>query len=289
MSPPRSSSPSRRPSRAGRPTNTWPPLEVDLGHVVVGAVDREAAAELVHRHVRAALDEPAELRRGAAVRPLVVGGAVAVGMAAPAPLTGAWRRPLGGAAVVLRRAGHRDARRRLASAPLTGAASAWVARRPGGAGRHGTPRLLRAIGPVGLRRRDVARRRGPGRPVAGRPPPDVGRRGGDGRGAVGRGGGDSSVGPTVAGIPAVGLGDGTSPSEGGHRISISWAAAARYDRRPMIPQGAAKPRPAGRSAGDDGQLARRLVEDDRPVLAAHDDVLDPRAVRGRRGRSRARR
>src|SRR5439155_4409531 len=38
-------------------------IDVDDSHLVVGAVDREPAAELVHRHVGATLDEPTELRR----------------------------------------------------------------------------------------------------------------------------------------------------------------------------------------------------------------------------------
>ena len=50
------------PSRGGRPTKTRPPSSSTARHVVVGAVDAEPAAELVHRHVRAALDEAAELR-----------------------------------------------------------------------------------------------------------------------------------------------------------------------------------------------------------------------------------
>jgi hypothetical protein len=49
----------------------------------------------------------------------------------------------------------------------------------------------------------------------------VGRRGDGDRDAVDRGGGGSSVEPMIAGIPAVGLGDGTSPLEGGHGISIN--------------------------------------------------------------------
>ena len=45
------------------------PVDVDGRDVVLRAVDREAAAELVHRDVGTALDEPAELGRRAAGRP----------------------------------------------------------------------------------------------------------------------------------------------------------------------------------------------------------------------------
>ena len=48
-----------------------PAVELDLGHVVIRAVDRETAPELVHRHVRAALDEAPQLRRRAAIRSVV--------------------------------------------------------------------------------------------------------------------------------------------------------------------------------------------------------------------------
>src|SRR5207342_252338 len=40
--------------------------EIDRGHVVLAAVDPEPPAELVHRHVRTALDEAAELGSSAA-------------------------------------------------------------------------------------------------------------------------------------------------------------------------------------------------------------------------------
>ncbi len=67
MSPPRSSSPRSEPSRGGRPTKTRcrSPRSID-GHVVLAAVDPEAAPELVHRDVRPALDESPELGRRAA-------------------------------------------------------------------------------------------------------------------------------------------------------------------------------------------------------------------------------
>jgi hypothetical protein len=40
-------------------------VKLDAGHVILAAVDPEAASELVHRDVRAAFDEPTELRGGA--------------------------------------------------------------------------------------------------------------------------------------------------------------------------------------------------------------------------------
>src|SRR5688572_8526064 len=43
-------------------------VDVDGRHVVLGAVDPEPTPELVHRHVRPALDEAAELGRGASGR-----------------------------------------------------------------------------------------------------------------------------------------------------------------------------------------------------------------------------
>jgi hypothetical protein len=43
-------------------------LESDLGHVIIGAGDAESTSKFVHGHVRAALDEPTQLRGRAAVR-----------------------------------------------------------------------------------------------------------------------------------------------------------------------------------------------------------------------------
>ena len=90
---------------ARRRRGRW--LERDRRDVVVAAVDREPAPELVHRHVRAALDEAAQLRgralapaRSAAVHPHARAGRPAPGrvgrgsrcrpwlLASPTPLPG---------------------------------------------------------------------------------------------------------------------------------------------------------------------------------------------------------
>ncbi len=114
---------------------------------------------------------------------------------------------------------------------------------------------------------------------------------GAGRGAAVRGGAGSSGGPRWPGHRAA-FGDAGSPRIGGHRVLVvgrrhrsgpPWSGADDTAGGP-----ARRPRAAA-SAVDDVQLAGRLVEHDRPVGAAHDDVLDARPVAARAGRSRARR
>ena len=78
---------------------------------------------------------------------------------------------------------------------------------------------------------------------------------------------------------------GAARQVAGHRYSDVGGSIGPI-RRPMIPQARVETRPRRRSgsAVDDVQLARRLVEHDRAVRAADDDVLDARAVLARRGR-----
>jgi len=71
-------------------------------------------------------------------------------------------------------------------------------------------------------------------------------------------------------------------------VQRAWTRPAtdRIGMRPRMLDGLLMPRRASArtrggpsaSAVDDGQLPRRLVQDDRPRRATHDDVLDPRSV-----------
>jgi hypothetical protein len=53
------------------------PVDLDGGHVVIGAVDPETPPQLVHRHVGPALDEATELRRRTTSRPVDLAAVVA--------------------------------------------------------------------------------------------------------------------------------------------------------------------------------------------------------------------
>ena len=167
-----------------------PVSQADLGDVVVVAVDGEPAPQLVHRHVRTALDEPAELRCGAAVgRARAAAGsgrrrACAVWAGAPSDRLGRWAPRRG-------RSGRAWCRRQRGD----------VGRSPGSGAAGGRP----AAASIGCRGGvdgadaggDVRRPRwsGPGR-ARGRPP--AGRGGRPGRWSGGPSGRGSSVAwPTV--------------------------------------------------------------------------------------------
>ncbi len=179
--------------------------------------------------------------------------------------------------------------------------------RPGGAGQ-GPARA------AGARRSPVGRRRPP-RPerVAGAGVPAVGRAA---RSPTGASDSTAAASAGPAGTPprTSAAGVGQRDSRRRRPAGKAWARAADAGRRPCRPASAHRltgcwgagdrparegsswlgsgvgrgsgrsaddtpaPNPAAPSASNDEQVAGRLVEDDGPGLAAHDDVLDPRPV-----------
>ena len=247
----------------------------DRGDVVVPAVDGEAAAKLVHRHVRAALDEAAQLRAPCsrfiggrwpdrpgpvrAARGAAVGGRGPVDRGrARAPRRAVRDTAGGGGASARPRPGRR-----------AGSAAATGRRRLGGRSRRGGAASVGVVGPAAACRLATSTaRRSPCARRAGRP--GAAGRGGGGRdGAVGRDGVDSSP---PGGRP-VRVAAPDAPPVGGHLIR-SWAAVRSRTPASMIPHDAYRPWP---SAVDDVQLARRLVEDDRARPSPHTTMSSIRA------------